>query len=208
MSGLVPFSYLPITHQRRHSPIGYVDYPSFKPWLRDEFRFRCVYCLMREVWYPSGHAAFSADHIVPRSHDPALAFQYDNLLYACVRCNSFRRDIPMLDPTAEAIGDHLSVDGEGTVHALTPHGQFIIDVLQLNSDDLIKRRRYCRRILILKEKLPYDSDVEELFVETFGYPADLPDLAALRPPKGNLLAGNVGTSCYALREAGILGSVY
>ena len=29
-------------HERLHGPSGYVDYKSFKPWLRDEFRFRCV----------------------------------------------------------------------------------------------------------------------------------------------------------------------
>ena len=25
-------------HQRRHGPLGYADYRSFKSWLRDEFR--------------------------------------------------------------------------------------------------------------------------------------------------------------------------
>lgn len=33
------------SHERRHGPLGYVDYKSYKPWLRDEFTFRCVYCL-------------------------------------------------------------------------------------------------------------------------------------------------------------------
>jgi len=31
------FAY-PDAHDRRHGPAGYVDYQSFKPWLRDEFR--------------------------------------------------------------------------------------------------------------------------------------------------------------------------
>ena len=29
-------------HERQHGSLGYTDYKSFKPWLRDEFRFRCV----------------------------------------------------------------------------------------------------------------------------------------------------------------------
>jgi len=33
---------------RRHGPRGYLDYTSFKAWLRDEFTFRCVYCLTSE----------------------------------------------------------------------------------------------------------------------------------------------------------------
>jgi hypothetical protein len=28
------------------------DYESYRPWLRDEFAFRCVYCLTRETWGP------------------------------------------------------------------------------------------------------------------------------------------------------------
>ena len=41
-------------HVRRHGPLGYSDYQSFKPWLRDEFRFRCCYCLWRETWCADG----------------------------------------------------------------------------------------------------------------------------------------------------------
>ena len=29
-------------HVRCHAPKGYQDYRSYKPWLRDEFPFRCV----------------------------------------------------------------------------------------------------------------------------------------------------------------------
>jgi hypothetical protein len=65
MTVSAPFAYPVTAHERRHSPAGYVDYQNYKPWLRDEFTFRCVYCLERERWYPSGAAAFSVDHVVP-----------------------------------------------------------------------------------------------------------------------------------------------
>ena len=43
-----PFSYPAAVHVRRHGPQGYADYASYRPWLRDEFAFRCVYCLLRD----------------------------------------------------------------------------------------------------------------------------------------------------------------
>ncbi len=39
------FAYASTDHQRRHGPRGYTSYRAYKPWLRDEFAFRCVYCL-------------------------------------------------------------------------------------------------------------------------------------------------------------------
>jgi hypothetical protein len=47
-----------------YSSSGYVDYTSFKPWLRDEFALRCVYCLTRERWCPAGHEDFSIEHFI------------------------------------------------------------------------------------------------------------------------------------------------
>jgi len=47
-------------HIRRHSPRGYRTYRAYKPWLRDEFAFRCVYCLWRERWCADGAQAFSS----------------------------------------------------------------------------------------------------------------------------------------------------
>jgi hypothetical protein len=41
-----------------------------KPWLRDDFSFRCVSCLCRETWFPDGEAYFGCDHVRPRSRAP------------------------------------------------------------------------------------------------------------------------------------------
>ena len=40
-----PFAYPTTPHTRRHGPRGYKNYKEYKPFLRDEFAFRCVYCL-------------------------------------------------------------------------------------------------------------------------------------------------------------------
>ncbi len=62
----MPFVYPDTPHVRMHGPRGYEAYQSYKDWLRDEFTFRCVYCLERERWYPNGHAAFGVDHVKPK----------------------------------------------------------------------------------------------------------------------------------------------
>ena len=49
-SNPIAFRYPPSALVRRHGPAGYSDYASFRPWLRDDFSFRRVYCLIRERW--------------------------------------------------------------------------------------------------------------------------------------------------------------
>jgi hypothetical protein len=58
------FDYPNRLSHRRHAPSGYAKYESYRPWLRDEFIFRCVYCLKREQW---GHVTseFDIDHFQP-----------------------------------------------------------------------------------------------------------------------------------------------
>src|ERR1700747_1512380 len=92
------FSYPLARHSRRHGPQGYAAYPSFRPWLRDEFCFRYVYCLIREQWgRVSGE--FDLDHYEPQSLRPQKAVDYDNLLYSCAACNVAKGDQLVPDPT-------------------------------------------------------------------------------------------------------------
>jgi hypothetical protein len=81
-----PFAYPSTAHARRHGPQGYADYLSYRPWLRDDFAFRCVFCLLREQWgqMRGGHAI---DHFEPVAQYPERGAQYDNLLYACITWN-------------------------------------------------------------------------------------------------------------------------
>jgi hypothetical protein len=81
MTHLQPFAYPSERHVRRHGPRGYANPQHFKPWLRDEFEFRCVYCLIRERWHPDGDAGFGVEHLRPQSKSPGLAAEYDNVLF-------------------------------------------------------------------------------------------------------------------------------
>ena len=136
----VLFAYLTESHQRRHGPSGYLNYSDFKPWLRDEFVFRCVYCLEREQWYPDRFASFSVDHVIPQSKNKNLVNVYENLVYACTRCNSARQDVTLLDPTKQALGNHLKLGEEGMLEGLTEEGLRLIERLQLNENPALKNR--------------------------------------------------------------------
>ena len=63
------FEYPEPRSERVHGPEGYASYESFRPWLRDEFTFPCVYCLKRETW-GQVTGEFELDHFEPQSIAP------------------------------------------------------------------------------------------------------------------------------------------
>ncbi len=63
------FDYPESRAKRIHGPSGYSSYESFRPWLRDEFTFRCVYCLKRETW-GQVTGEFELEHFEPQSLAP------------------------------------------------------------------------------------------------------------------------------------------
>ena len=111
-----PFLYPATPLVRRHEPRGYANYSECRNWLRDDFSFRCVYCLLREVWVPGG---FHLDHFVPTSIRPDLATQYDNLLYCCGPCNLGKSDARLPDPTSALLESTVEVDDSGFLVAKT-----------------------------------------------------------------------------------------
>ena len=140
-----PFDYPEDRHVRKHGPSGYENYASYKPWLRDEFGFRCVYCLFRERWKsPIGHAAFAVEHFHPKSRNPALSDAYDNLFYACNVCNFFKGDLFVPpSPSAEPYGRLLRVMIDGRIVPISPgssRARIIIEVFRLNSPEFIAAR--------------------------------------------------------------------
>ena len=182
----MPFVYSSKPHSRRHGPHGYLDYKSYKPWLRDEFCFRCVYCLERERWYPSGHDAFGVDHVKPkgRAEYMSLVCNYEYLVYACNQCNAKKGDSMLIDPCTFTFSEHLDVDDEGSIEGLGKEGRRLIKMLCLDSNKRTRVRRYYLRILELHHNYPDDSAVEEMYCDAFGFPEDLPDVVKLRP-RGN-----------------------
>ena len=199
-------------HERRHGPARYTNFVSFKPWLRDEFAFRCVYCLGRERWNPSGHAAFGIDHVAPQSARPDLICVYINLVYACLECNSSKRDLVLPDPCAVSLGLWLSIAINGRVipapGADMTTFALLVETLALNAPHRVEFRRRMVRLAQTVALRPNDPAIREQYSAFFGYPADLPNLAVLRPPGGNSHPDGVRDSYYRKRAEDRLAEPY
>lgn len=205
----IPVAYPAAPLLRPHGPRGYKDYGDFKPFLRDEFVFRCVYCLEREQWYPNRAGSFSADHFTPRALDPDRETDYDNLVYACVRCNSYKQaNVSPLDPSKVAFADHFRVTEDGDIEGLSPEARELIHDLHLHHGPVRATRLHAFRVLRLKERYPTDDDIHALYLSVFGYPGDLPDLSRLRPPGGNTRPDGIADSHFERKKRNELPEVY
>ena len=197
-----PFSYPAAPHERRHGPRGYADYSRFRPWLRDEFSFRCVYCLRRERWDPA-RGTFNVDHFLPVAHHPARFTDYFNLLYACATCNFAKGARRLPDPLSVLTSSAVRVEPDGTIHAdAGSEAAALIELLALDSEEFTKFRKLWIDIVTLAQKEP------ELYQRVMGYPDDLPNLRRCRPPNGNTRPDGVEQSAYARRERGDLPHTY
>ncbi len=199
---MTAFRYPTLPHVRRHGPQGYADPDSFRPWLRDEFCFRCVYCLVREQWGRL-RATFDIDHYLPVATHSALELTYDNLIYSCATCNSAKGDQQVPDPTQVLLAEEVRVHEDGTIAGRTPQARRLIRLLGLDGTESTEFRLLWLGILALAEE--HDK---ELYTKLLGFPDDLPDLERLRPPGGNTRPAGVQQSYLAARENGTLPDTY
>jgi 5-methylcytosine-specific restriction endonuclease McrA len=195
------FDYPDSRTERRHGPAGYASYESYRPWLRDEFDFRCAYCLKRETW---GQVTFEfeLDHFEPQSLNPQLRLDYVNLVYACRRCNAVKRDETVADPFQLLRSTHVTTLSDGSLRSEENDTQRLIRQLDLNSPRLKSWRVMWMRIVALAK----DCDTD-LFFRLVGFPEDLPDLSRLRPPMNGRMEG-LEHSWFAQRERGSLPATY
>jgi hypothetical protein len=203
------FCYPKTKHARRHWPKGYKAYDTFKPWLRDEFTFQCVFCLVRErMKDPSGHHHFAVEHLKPKKKNPTLICQYSNLVYGCLQCNSIKGEKgPVLDPCRAAYGKHFEVQSDGTIKGLTTKGRKMIRLLRLDRGDLTAFRK---RYLSLERRArasPTSPFNVEWMAAILSFPDDLPDLSLSQPKKNSRPAG-VASSYFAQKAAQTLPDTY
>jgi hypothetical protein len=205
----MPFAYPTERLVRRYAPEGYTDYASFKPWLRDEFTFRCVFCLLRErMVEPAGQDIFSVEHLLPRSTHPHLTCDYANLVYACLKCNSNKSDQgPVLDPCRTAYGNHLSVASDGTIRATSRDGRKLVRLVRLDREELTEFRGRVLRLAEAAERQPRSLLARELLPALLGFPSDMPDIRRLRPPT-NRKPDSPNDCYFARRERGALPERY
>jgi hypothetical protein len=199
---MTAYAYPDEPHVRRHGPRGYASPASFRPWLRDEFAFRCVYCLVREQWGRT-NGLFDVDHFVPVAIKAEGMLEYDNLLYSCRACNAAKWLQTIPDPCVALIASALQVQEDGRLVATTRDATRIIRVLGLNDPEQIEMRLLWLGVIALAKQ--HDP---ALYARLMGFPTDLPDLRRLRPPEGNTRPAGVAASYYALAEAGKLAPSY
>lgn len=191
------FTYSTAAEHRRYGPSGYSDYESFRPWLRDEFCFRCIYCLLRERW---GRITgeFDLEHVIPQTVDQTLATDYSNLFYSCHSCNLKKGPASLSNAELHLTSDSIRVSFEGRQIASTAESERIVDVLALNSPKRVNWRLSWMRII----QLAAERD-SELYQRLMGFPDDLPDLSRSNPP-ANIRPEGIDRSYFVQRERGEL----
>jgi hypothetical protein len=197
-----PLCYPSTRLERMHGPRGYSHYERYRSWLRDEFKFRCIYCLRREKWSPR-RGAFHIDHFIPQAKDPNAILEYDNLLYSCHSCNLAKLGSSIEDPCEHLISSTVVVHPDGRIEAHSKEARRIVEKLQLDAPDYEEYR-----FLILDTFHRLCSDPVKLSLLLMGYPDDLPDLRRLQPPDGNFRPTGLDSSCFELKRRGLLPSHY
>lgn len=182
------FDYPTRASHRRHGPSGYSDCERFRPWLRDEFDFRCVYCLERETW-TKVIRGFEIDHVVPVSKAPELALDYDNLVYSCARCNGTKSNQAISDPYSELTDGTIKINSNAKAVGLTPNARKLIQQLDLNSPTMIE----WRELRLDSERLAKSNPA--MLERLNRLPNALPDLNKLRP-KANSKPNGIAQSWF------------
>ncbi|MBP9224721.1 MAG: HNH endonuclease [Verrucomicrobiales bacterium] len=187
-----PYRYPAMPHVRRHGPGGYANYGAYRSWLRDEFDFRCVYCLQRERWGQVSRS-FELDHFLPQALREDLELEYDNLVYTCASCNGAKSSRLVPDPHVHAFGACLRVEDSGVITALNDQGIYLIDELDLDSFE----RTEWRKTIIETISLVAKSGGPDLLKQWMGLPTELPNLSSLRPPIPNTRSAGIKNSWHS-----------
>ena len=199
---MTPFDYPKEETARRHAPSGYPDSESYRPWIRDEFTFRCIYCLRRERWEPD-LGVFEIDHLVPIGLSPELQSNYANLVYSCRTCNAAKGMLLLVDPRSALLAEHLIVESDGRISPRSDPARHLVRLLDLNDPMYVTWRMRMIRIVALARI--HDP---ALFRDLLGYPDELPDLSRLRPPGGNTRPEGIAESYFVRHQRGELPETY
>jgi hypothetical protein len=198
---MTPFTYPRTRHTRRHGPGGYSNYERYRPWLRDEFTFRCVYCLKREQW-GIVRGTYDIDHFVPQSRQPDASIDYENLFYACTTCNTAKGSATVPNPGDCLLDGDVEVRENGAIEGRTPDATKLIRVLGLDDPEY----REFRMLWIGVVQMARHHAPESLHA-ALRFPAELPNLKLLRPPRNTRPEG-IERSYRARRDRGELPDVY
>ena len=195
MNPIHPFRYPQSPLRRKHGPIGYSKYQHYRPWLRDEFDFRCVYCLKREQWgsHDSDH---ELDHQVAKSIAPKLCRKYTNLAYSCANCNRRKGAKRLPAPEYLGYGACMEVLHDGRIVHHNELGERLIDELALDGRKITDWRAKWIRQTHSNQQHDWS-----LFLLWMGFPKNLPDLENVNPqPKRNSRPQGIAESWFRIKR--------
>ena len=147
-----------------------------KMYLRNDFRFECAYCRMREQDTGTLYEDyFEKDHFIAKTSDADIDLDsYDNMIYACSKCNGTKSNKSadlLLNPCKDNIYSgsnphvkNLGMNGQYQLIGNTKKGWQYINSLQLNS----KFYREMRESQERADKAYYE--LNELINEISDYP--------------------------------------
>ena len=114
---------------------------------------RCSYCRLPFGRSPLGRASFHVDHIVPISSAPQLANVFDNLAWACLRCNQtkgahekgydgrLQRSERLFNPRKQEWTGHFRGTSDGKIYGATGVGRATSSRLRFNDEAVVVRHR-------------------------------------------------------------------
>jgi len=107
------------------------------------------------------------------------------------------------DPLQVLTNGSVQVLPDGSINATNKDAAQLIEVLGLDSDPSREFRMLWIGIVALAAK--HDPNLHKMLM---GFPSDLPNLARLRPPGGNMRPKGVAESCYLRKQMGNLPQTY
>jgi hypothetical protein len=116
--------------------------------VRQRADFACEFCGVTET---GAGGELTIDHYHPSAKGGSDDLA--NLIYCCSRCNLYKLDYfpsgpndPSLwNPRMESFSDHFIELDNGTLHALTPVGEFTLRQIRLNRPSLVEYRQQKRQ---------------------------------------------------------------
>ncbi|SEB27626.1 HEPN domain-containing protein [Paenibacillus sp. 276b] len=129
--------------------------PLLKDILRQESQNRCVYCRQNVGITSKGNL----NNFYPKSLYPALAYDWDNIFFACDICDRRKKntdpilngELTILHPVYDDIESQLIEKEDGTIHGNNTKAANTIDLFDLNRQELIDQRQRNRLVRMLIE---------------------------------------------------------
>jgi uncharacterized protein (TIGR02646 family) len=126
-----------------------------KGFLKSECRNKCMYCEVD----PEDSSYPAIEHIKPKEAFPELVLEWENLGWACTRCNtnkgaywSDHDDLRLLNPYGDDPAEHIDHAGPLVINAIgSERGKNTIRKLKLNRESLFTSK--AKRIQELDERI-------------------------------------------------------